>query len=154
MNKIAPGYYKTQESGLIRVLYEAIHAEIGDVFVVYQRLNISTQVLTISKAQFISKFSLVKADCCIEDIPLCLNPKYFFPDIHYDANLSELVDGATFTKSVKSMITLLVKREIISVDLIKNCEKDDDIELIIRERINTYTSGESLEEVFHLIQLF
>lgn len=92
-----------------------------------------------------------------DDSPICHDPKYYFPDLIYTNVKEKLSDNGKLSTSVKSMITLLKKKEIVSKEYFDEFKIDDDIEATIIEKIEEYNNEKhkdenKLEEIFHLIQ--
>lgn len=103
----------------------------------------------------LDRFKSIPDDEALSEIPLELNPKYCFPDLNYSNELLPVNDDtSTFSPSVKAMITLLTKRDIVSNSLFEGLANDDDIEKAALDRIMTYRDGDSLQEIFHLIQIW
>ena len=87
-------------------------------------------------------------------IPLELNPKYHFPDIDYIPELQKLTKKGEMSAPVKGMMTLLANKEIVPKDFFDDFKDDDDIENAALQKIGEYVDGESIEEIFHLIQVW
>lgn len=147
--KIDSAYYKDANGNIFLVLHKAVHFETGESFVVYQSLNNATDIFVCPACTFIKdKFSINKVKQSTRE------SIFFFPNIPYTNTIVDLVNGDYFSSSVKGMKTLLLKREYITNDIIAHCKKDDDIEIEIHKRIMSYSEGDDLEEIFHLIQLW
>lgn len=147
--KIDSAYYKDANENIFLVLHKAVHSGTGESFVVYQSLNNTTDILVCPASTFFKdKFPINKG------IQSTKGSKYFFPDIPYTNAVVDLVDGDSFSSSVKGMKTLLLKREYITNEILVHCKKDDDIENKIFKRIMSYSDGDDLEDIFHLIQLW
>ena len=142
---------KVRNDIAIEVLYEANHADTGEPFVVFRNINERDKIFLLPKEQFI------KNECDqgdrLKTSASNVNSIYF-PDIHYTQKMQPLIDGNKFSKSVKSMITLLVNNDIVPGDLFIELKTDDDIENLVLRKIQEYSHGEDIEEIFHLIQIW
>ena len=77
-----------------------------------------------------------------------------FPKINYTQEIQPLVDDGRLSKSVKSMITLLENKGIIAKGILSEYKTDDDIETLILKKIEGYSYGDNIEDIFHLIQIW
>lgn len=153
---IVPGYYKHRKGNIYRTLHIAKHSETAEDLVVYQAMYGKGEIWARPKSMFMDegRFSYITDQEAIPQIPLFLNPKYNFPNIEYVPELVDLIDKDSLSSPVKSMITLLAKKNIISQELCSDFKKDDDIEKEILRRIAGYSIGDNLEDIFHLIQIW
>lgn len=147
------GYYRHKKGNLYRVLYEAKDSETCEALIVYQAMYGKGEVWVRPKEMFFEegRFQYVEESEALKLIPIELNPKYRFPDIEYTATKIPLIDKGKFSKNVKAMITLRGKEDEFENLGVKN---DDDLEEHIIRLIKSYRSGDNLEEIFHLIQIW
>lgn len=153
---IVPGYYKHFKGNIYRVLHIAKHSETLEEMVVYKAMYGKGEVWTRPKSMFMDegRFEHVEDAVALSLIPLALNPKYNFPDIHYVPEMVDLMDKPVMSSPVKAMITLLTKKSILPFDFFAGFHKDDDIEGEILRRIKEYSTGDDIETIFHLIQVW
>lgn len=151
---ITSGYYKTSNGTILKVLYEAKHTETGEDLVVFQATENKDAIWVTPKKLFL-RDGVKKIDDNYHFIPEALSSiPPLFPDINYTNEIPRLVDGNTFSKSVKAMITLLTNKGIVTKDLFDELETDDDIELLILKKIKVYSLQDDVEDIFHLIQIW
>lgn len=153
---IRPGYYKHFKGNIYRVLFEAKHTETSEDMVVYQAMYGKGEIWARPKSMFMEEgwFEHIDDEIALLQIPMELNPKYNFPDIHYVPEMIDLIDRPIISSPVKTMITLLTKKNILPYDFFARFHKDDDIEGDILRRIKEYSDGDDLETIFHLIQVW
>lgn len=148
------GYYRHKKGKIYRVLYEAKHSETLEAMVVYQAMYGDKQVWVRPKNMFIEPGRFVKITEEEAFSNGSIENKYRFPDIEYTLEMPNLIDeNGGFSKSVRTMRTLLINKNIVIKDLDK-IKNDDDLEREIIKRIKQYKQGDSVEEIFHLIQLW
>lgn len=150
------GYYRHRKGKIYRILHIAKHSETEEELVVYQAMYGKGEVWARPKCMFMDegRFIHISDQEAIPQIPLYLNSKYNFPDIAYVPELVDLNDKDLLSGPVRAMITLLSKKNIITQDFCLGFKKDDDVEKEILKRINGYSAGDNLEEIFHLIQIW
>lgn len=150
------GFYRHKKGNIYRVLCEAKHSETSESLVVYQAMYGKGEVWVRPKEMFFEegRFELLKEDEALKIIPIEFNPKYRFPNIDYKDEKIPLKDDGELSSSVQAMKTLLVKMNIINENLFNGIASDDDLEQLIIERIKSHQSGDNLEEIFHLIQIW
>lgn len=136
------------------ILYEAQHPETGKYFIVFRSAEEKEKVWILPKEEFL------KNNIKFRDYPSQIGEQIikpveiFFPNISYVDKIPPLVDDEVFSKSVKSMITLLVRKGIIEQSVFTELKTDDDIESLILEKVKKYSYGDDIEEIFHLIQIW
>lgn len=155
-NIVVPGYYRHFKGNLYRVLFEVKHSETCEDLVVYQAMYGNGSIWARPKTMFLEEGRFVKVDDpeALTEIPLYLNPKYNFPDLEYVSDLLPLMEKNSMSSPVKSMITLLTNKKIVPANFFDEFVKDDDIEKEILTRINEYSDVDSLQDIFHLIQVW
>lgn len=150
-------YYKHTNGTIFRILYEGKHAVTGEELLIYQAMFDKGEIWVLPKKKFLesSEFVKILESEALLQIPVELNPKYFFPEICYMLDVPNLIDdNSGFSKNVQAMKTLLIKKNLINENLFSCLKNDDDLEKLIIDRIKSYNSGEELEEIFHLIQIW
>lgn len=99
------------------------------------------------------RFSPIDEDEALKQAPIYLNPKYCFPDIKYQAKTPSMLNPeAGFSRGVKAMVSLLLRRNIVPNTFFDGLFNDDDIENEAIRQIRAYQPGNDLESIFHLIQ--
>lgn len=153
---VVPGYYRHFKGNIYRTLHVVKHTETGEDMVIYQAMYGKGDKWARPKSMFMDKgrFTYIPDKEATLLIPLELNPKYHFPDIDYIPELQKLTKKGEMSAPVKGMMTLLANKEIVPKDFFDDFKDDDDIENAALERIGEYVDGESLEEIFHLIQVW
>lgn len=153
---VVPGYYRNFKGNIYRTLHVVKHTETGEKMVIYQAMYGKGEIWARPKSMFMDegRFTHISDAEAIPQIPLELNPKYHFPDLEYKSEIVDLIDADTFSSPVKSMITLLIKKNIVSNKFFDGFWKDDDIEKEAIRRIVDYSNGKNLEDIFHLIQVW
>lgn len=148
------GFYKHKKGNIYKVLFVAKHTESLEDFVIYQDINDEHKIWARPIDMFLEKGRFTKISKA-EALTTTNVQKYRFPDIKYTAEMPNLIKlGGGFSKSVKSMITLLTKRGFVDDSLFDFLVNDDDLERLILDKINKYNQGDGLEEIFHLIQIW
>ena len=153
---VVPGYYRHFKGNIYRTLHVVKHTETGEDLVIYQAMYGKGDKWARPKSMFMDegRFTYIPDKEAILLIPLELNPKYQFPDLDYITELQKLTKKGEMSAPVKGMMTLLANKEIVPKDFFDDFKDDDDIENAALERIGEYVGGESLEEIFHLIQVW
>lgn len=148
---IKPGKYKTYNGTICEVICEANHPITDDCYVVFKVANRGSAILVLPQKQFLSE--VCSGHSRVAGLQMS-SISVSFPDINYTPDIPPLVDGDTFTKSVKSMITLLVNKGIVEKTILSGLKTDDDIEVLILSKIRECSCADSIEEIFHLIQIW
>jgi hypothetical protein len=145
---------KTLKRNDFHILYEAQHPETGERFIVFRSLDEEEKVWVLPKEEFLQdSIKLIKHKS--QQDRLAQNSEdVFFPNISYSDKIPPLVDDDVFSTSVKSMITLLVRKGLVTKGVFAELRTDDDIEALILEKIKNYSYGDNIEEIFHLIQIW
>ena len=154
--KIQPGYYRHFKGNLYRVLLEVKHSETCEDLIIYQAMYGNGSIWARPKTMFLEEGRFVKVNDleALKEVPLYLNPKFHFPDIDYVPDLLPLVESDSMSTPVKSMITLLTNKNIVPTTFFDGFVTDDDLEREILKRVNNYSNGDSLQDSFHLIQVW
>lgn len=147
-------YYKDYTGNIYRLLHEAKHSESKEEFVIYQALYGNNEIWARPKDMFygydFKEISREEALSIVSDIE---NFSPYFPNIKYKNEFGRLNDSIDiFSKSVRSMMTLLNDRDIVSADLYDNLKTDDDIENKIFGMVLSEDYEDKLQDIFHLIQ--
>jgi hypothetical protein len=145
---------KTLKRNDFHILYEAQHPEPGERFIVFRSLDEEEKVWVLPKEEFLQdSIKLIKHKS--QQDRLAQNSEdVFFPNISYSDKIPPLVDDDVFSTSVKSMITLLVRKGLVTKGVFAELRTDDDIESLILEKVKNYSCGDNIEEIFHLIQIW
>ena len=99
------------------------------------------------------RFTKIDEKEALENAPLYLHPKYHFPDIEYQAETPTMLNPeAGFSRGVKAMVSLLLRRNLVDESFFDGLFNDDDIEKEAIRQIRTYHLGEDPKSIFHLIQ--
>ena len=124
--------------------------------VIYQAMYGKGEKWARPKSMFMDegRFTCIPDKEAILLIPLELNPKYHFPDLDYIPEMIDLADTKAISAPVKGLMTLLTNKKIVPENFFDAFQKDDDVEKEALKRIAEYINGESLEEIFHLIQVW
>ena len=88
-------------------------------------------------------------------LPLCRNPKYFFPDISYTNSIPALArdNNCEMNPSVSRMITLIRRSGLLKYgDVFADFITDENIEEAILQGIRDYKEGDRTDLIFHLIE--
>ena len=148
------GLYRHKKGNVYKVICVAKHSETLEEFVIYQDVNDKQKVWARPIDMFLEKDRFTKISrqkATAKDFIT----KYHFPNIEFSSNIPNLIkSGGGFSKSVKAMITLLTKRELVDNSTFENLENDDDLERFIFEKVRTFKPYDNLEEIFHLIQIW
>lgn len=158
-------YYRHFKGNIYRLLHEARHSETQEIMVVYQAMYGNNDIWVRPKAMFdeeitrdgmtFRRFTRISDEEALAEIPLEFNTNYHFPELDYSNELEPVNDDTSdFSPSAKAMITLLTSRGLVSEGLFDGFVNDDDIEKAALDRILSYSEGESLEDIFHLIQIW
>ena len=158
-------YYRHYKGGLYRllhvatieatpekkaVIYQAMYGEGAIWMRPYENFFESVQV----DGRSVSRFQEVSEKEIMDEIPLYLQPRFHFPELEYTTEVLPLVrpGGKGFSKSVGSMIHLMVRSGIVDGALFEGLKDDDDVEREALSRIKTFKKGDDPEPIFHLIQ--
>ena len=148
------GFYQHKKGNIYKVICVAKHSETLEEFVIYQDVNDKQKVWARPIDMFLQKDRFTKISrqkATAKDFIT----KYHFPNIEFSSNIPNLIKpGGGFSKSVKTMITLLTKRGIIDYSIFENLDNDDDLERLIFDKIRNFKSYDNLEDIFHLIQIW
>lgn len=136
------------------ILYEAQHPETGKYFIVFRSSYEKEKVWVLPKEEFIRNDIKLRDYQSQSEVQIIKPIEIFFPNISYVDKIPPLVDDEVFSKSVKSMITLLVRKGIVAKSVFTKLKTDDDIESLILEKVKKYSYGDDIEEIFHLIQIW
>ena len=99
------------------------------------------------------RFTRIDENEALEYAPLYLHPKYHFPEIKYQAETPAMLNpDAGFSRGVKAMVSLLLRRKLVAELFFEGLFNDDDIEEKAVKLIRSYQPGEDPESIFHLIQ--
>lgn len=151
-------YYRHFKGNYYMVVSEAKDSETLEDLVVYKALYGDCRIWVRSKAMFYEtvsrdgkeclRFSPVSKKEVLGKVKEC----FCFPDIKYTNDyLHSCASGAPFSKGVKGMVTRLKAIGEIPSDW-NECANDDDLDALIMDRIKQYRPGDSLREIFNLIQ--
>lgn len=107
-----------------------------------------------AEGKSIPRFREVTEEEALEGIPMYLQPRFHFPDIEYTSEVPPLVRPGKggFSRSVGSMIHLMVNSGLVDSSLFDGLRNDDDIEREALSRIKAFRKGNDPEPIFHLIQ--
>lgn len=150
-------YYKHINGTIFRILQEGKHAVTGEELIVYQSMFGNGEIWVLPRKTFFEDgdFIRIPENEAFVQIPIELNPKYYFPEIRYTSDVPNLIDkDRSFSKNVQAMKTLLTRKGLVKNELFNGLKNDDDLERLIIDKINSYNLGEGLEEIFHLIQIW
>ena len=150
-------YYKHTNDAIFRILQEGKHTITGEELIIYQAMFGKGEVWVLPKKMFLEsgEFVVISENEALLQIPIALNPKYYFPKIRYTSDVPNLIDkGLGFSKNVQAMKTLLTEKGLVKNELFDGLKNDDDLEKLIIDKIKSYNPGEDLEEIFHLIQIW
>ena len=148
-------YYRHKKGGIYHILHEALHTETGEKLIIYQDLHNEKKIWARPKEMFFEKGRFFKISKEEALGLLNSNNKYYFPNLEYTSEMQNLLDeGEGFSKSVKSMVTLLIKKGLVSENLFESIQNDDELEHAILERIKNYKADDNLELIYHMIQIW
>ena len=147
-------YYKDYTGNIYRLLHEAKHSESKEEFVIYQALYGNNEIWARPKDMFYGyDFKEISREEALSIVSGIENFSPYFPNIEYKNEFGRLNDSIDiFSKSVRSMMTLLNDRDIVSDDLYDNLKTDDDIENKIFGMVLSEDYEDKLQDIFHLIQ--
>ncbi len=147
-------YYKDYTGNIYRLLHEAKHSESKEEFVIYQALYGNNEIWARPKDMFYGyDFKEISREEALSIVSGIENFSPYFPNIKYKNEFGRLNDSIDiFSKSVRSMMTLLNDRDIVSADLYDNLKTDDDIENKIFGMVLSEDYEDKLQDIFHLIQ--
>lgn len=147
-------YYKDYTGNIYRLLHEAKHSESKEEFVIYQALYGNNEIWARPKDMFYGyDFKEISREEALSIVSGIENFSPYFPNIEYKNEFGRLNDSIDiFSKSVRSMMTLLNDRDIVSADLYDNLKTDDDIENKIFGMVLSEDYEDKLQDIFHLIQ--
>ena len=153
---VVPGFYRHFKGNIYRTLHVVKHTETGEDMVIYQAMYGKGDKWARPKSMFMDegRFTYIPDKEAILLIPLELNPKYHFPDLDYVSEMKPLANTEVMSAPVKGLMTILINKKIVPGDFFDAYKKDDDIENAALQKIGEYVDGESLEEIFHLIQVW
>lgn len=148
-------YYRHKKGGIYHVLYEAQHSETGEMLIVYQDVHGEKKIWARPKEMFFEEGRFVKISKEEALVFSKSNNKYNFPNLEYTPEMPNLLDESQgFSKSVKSMVTLLTRKGIVCEKIFDSIKNDDELEQTILLKIKNYKIVDDLELIFHLIQIW
>ena len=148
-------YYRHKKGGIYHILHEALHTETGEKLIIYQDLHNEKKIWARPKEMFFEKGRFFKISKEEALGLLNSNNKYYFPNLEYTSEMQNLLDeGEEFSKSVKSMVTLLTNKGLVCENLFDSIRNDDELEHAILERIKNYKADDNLELIYHMIQIW
>ena len=161
--RIMAEYYRHFKGKVYRLVSIAKASETLEKIVVYQAMYDNGDIWVRPFEDFFGKvvrdgivqdrFSPIDENEALEQAPIYLNPKYCFPDINYQAATPSMLNPeAGFSRGVKAMVSLLLRRGLVSKSFFEGLFNDDDIEKEAIRQIRAYQPGGDLESIFHLIQ--
>jgi hypothetical protein len=156
-------YYRHFKGKVYRLFSVAKDSETLDKIVVYQAMYDDGDIWVRPYDDFFGKvdrdgmvrdrFIKIDEKEALEHAPLYLHPKYHFPDIEYQAETPAMLNPeAGFSRGVKAMVSLLLRRNLVAESFFEGCFNDDDIEREAIRQIKSYHLGEDPKNIFHLIQ--
>lgn len=156
-------YYRHFKGKVYRLLSVAKDSETLDKIVVYQAMYDDGDIWVRPYDEFFGKvdrdgmvpdrFTKIGEKEALEHAPLYLHPKYHFPDIEYKAETPTMLNPeAGFSRGVKAMVSLLLRRNLVDESFFDGLFNDDDIEKEAIRQIISYHPGEDPKSIFHLIQ--
>lgn len=153
---VVPGYYRHFKGNIYRTLHVVKHTETGEDMVIYQAMYGKGEKWARPKSMFMDegRFTYIPDMDALPLIPMELNSKYHFPDLDYVSEMKPLANTEVMSAPVKGLMTILINKKIVPGDFFDAYKKDDDIENAALQKIGEYVDGESLEEIFHLIQVW
>lgn len=147
------GFYRHKKGNIYKVLYIAKHSETLEDLVIYIDIN-NNKIWARPIWMFLEKDRFTKISMA-EAYADANMQNYRFPNIEFNVEMPNLIKfNCGFSKSVKAMITLLTNRGIIDNQIFINLKNDDDLERLILHKIKSFKQVDSLEEIFHLIQIW
>ena len=156
-------YYRHFKGKVYRLVSVAKDSETLDKIVVYQAMYEDGDIWVRPYEEFFGKvdrdgmvrdrFTKIDEKDALEHAPLYLHPKYHFPDIEYQAETPTMLNPeAGFSRGVKAMVSLLLRRNLVDESFFDGLFNDDDIEKEAIRQIRSYHPGEDPKSIFHLIQ--
>ena len=160
-------YYRYYQSERIyRILFTALNEnKPAEKVIVYQAMYDDGVIWTCPESEFfgnvlsdngteVARFMAIPEEVALKEIPLYLNPKYHFPDIHYTSSIPRLSRrwNNSFSPSVLRMISLMKNVGVMNDSMLDGVYTDDDIEHKIVSLISSYRAGDDLALIFHLIE--
>ena len=156
-------YYRHFKGKVYRLVSVAKDSETLDKIVVYQAMYEDGDIWVRPYEEFFGKvdrdgmvrdrFTKIDEKDALEHAPLYLHPKYHFPDIEYQAETPTMLNPeAGFSRGVKAMVSLLLRRNLVDESFFDGLFNDDDIEKEAIRQIKSYHPGEDPKSIFHLIQ--
>ena len=156
-------YYRHFKGKVYRLVSVAKDSETLDKIVVYQAMYDDGDIWVRPYDEFFGKvdrdgmvrdrFTKIGEKEALEHAPLYLHPKYHFPDIEYQAETPTMLNPeAGFSRGVKAMVSLLLRRNLVDESFFDGLFNDDDIEKEAIRQIRSYHPGEDPKSIFHLIQ--
>lgn len=156
-------YYRHFKGKVYRLVSVAKDSETLDKIVVYQAMYEDGDIWVRPYEEFFGKvdrdgmvrdrFTKIDEKEALEHAPLYLHPKYHFPDIEYQAETPTMLNPeAGFSRGVKAMVSLLLRRNLVDESFFDGLFNDDDIEKEAIRQIKSYHPGEDPKSIFHLIQ--
>ena len=156
-------YYRHFKGKVYRLVSVAKDSETLDKIVVYQAMYDDGDIWVRPYDEFFGKvdrdgmvrdrFTKIGEKEALEHAPLYLHPKYHFPDIEYQAETPTMLNPeAGFSRGVKAMVSLLLRRNLVDESFFDGLFNDDDIEKETIRQIKSYHPGEDPKSIFHLIQ--
>ena len=156
-------YYRHFKGKVYRLVSVAKDSETLDKIVVYQAMYEDGDIWVRPYEEFFGKvdrdgmvrdrFTKIDEKDALEHAPLYLHPKYHFPDIEYQAETPTMLNPeAGFSRGVKAMVSLLLRRNLVDESFFDGLFNDDDIEKEAIRQIRSYHPGEDPKNIFHLIQ--
>ena len=156
-------YYRHFKGKVYRLVSVAKDSETLDKIVVYQAMYEDGDIWVRPYEEFFGKvdrdgmvrdrFTKIDEKEALEKAPLYLHPKYHFPDIEYQAETPTMLNPeAGFSRGVKAMVSLLLRRNLVDKSFFDGLFNDDDIEKEAIRQIKSYHPGEDPKSIFHLIQ--
>ena len=156
-------YYRHFKGKVYRLVSVAKDSDTLDKIVVYQAMYENGDIWVRPYDEFFGKvdrdgmvrdrFTKIGEKEALEHAPLYLHPKYHFPDIEYQAETPTMLNPDTgFSRGVKAMVSLLLRRNLVDESFFDGLFNDDDIEKEAIRQIKSYHPGEDPKNIFHLIQ--
>ena len=156
-------YYRHFKGKVYRLVSVAKDSETLDKIVVYQAMYDDGDIWVRPYDEFFGKvdrdgmvrdrFTKIDEKESLEHAALYLHPKYHFPDIEYQAETPTMLNPeAGFSRGVKAMVSLLLRRNLVDESFFDGLFNDDDIEKEAIRQIKSYHPGEDPKNIFHLIQ--
>ena len=156
-------YYRHFKGKVYRLVSVAKDSDTLDKIVVYQAMYDDGDIWVRPYDEFFGKvdrdgmvrdrFTKIGEKEALDHAPLYLHPKYHFPDIEYQAETPTMLNPeAGFSRGVKAMVSLLLRRNLVDESFFDGLFNDDDIEKEAIRQIKSYHPGEDPKNIFHLIQ--